>query len=120
MTTTQTDRELDARVSVEVMGWSDAPIALGTPGHPVAVWRDRRGLLQYMVHDWRPTEDARQDVMVLEHIRETWGFNARWRFSRALKNLWHGRAEGTPPIMRYRVGDYARAALAALDAEREG
>lgn len=59
MTTTQTDRELDARVAVEVMGWSDAPIALGTPGHPVAVWRDR-------------------------------------------------------------VGDYARAALAALDAEREG
>lgn len=69
------------------------------------------------------TSDPAADYLVLQHVRETWNKARRYRFERALLLIWQDRrgpgievaGRTIAPLARYCPGDYARAALAALD-----
>lgn len=119
-------RALDVRVAEEVMGWQAAYLLDGNVFAP----RVHDGALEDLDYfetpdrgrmpcGWSPTTCAAEDYEVLEHVRETWGHSQRYVFGIELVGLWRKRTVESKDalVMRYRPGDYSRAALAVLDRE---
>lgn len=132
-----TDRATDARVAEKVMGWQrwEKP---GEHGPEVFHPNTARALERMgYVRTNKPladgaecgpayTSDPAADLSVLEHVRTTWDLPALTQFVAALSGIYAERwradsnrvSPSNPAIehtMYHRVGDYSRAALAALD-----
>lgn len=67
--------------------------------------------------------DPAADYEVLRHVREKWTGMPVLRFAKALRDIWSERkpvadmlCNDADLVLRYTVGDYARAALAAVAA----
>lgn len=96
-------QELDAKVATLVMGLNGDEMLKDEQMFP------RHGALPEY------TTDPRDDYKVLKHVRETWDFNQRYRFSDYLIERMRAR-RCTHPIMAYEPGDYSIAALAVKEA----
>ncbi len=96
-------QELDAKVATLVLGLDGADMLKDEQMFP------RHGALPEY------TTDPRDDYKVLKHVRETWDYHARYRFSIEMVELMRGR-KTAHPIMAYEPGDYSKAALAVKEA----
>jgi hypothetical protein len=109
--------ELAALVAEKVMGWA---VFRDGDVHDRPYVRDRAGLHVYPParehgNTWSPAEYASDDYMVLDHVRASWHRPRLYaRMSELLSDEWSGR-ESWPNELQYRPGDYARAALIALE-----
>ena len=114
------ERELDAEVARKVMGWE-------VHFRNTAFWVDAADANKLCdrvlasVGDWRPSTDPAADYEVLKHVREQWDAEPQAEFKAALEDIWQPRSRSRGGlihfyILAYAVGDYSRAALAALRA----
>jgi hypothetical protein len=125
-TETQADTAAVERLAREVMGWELSPppprsTLRGFKGDPDSLrWWKADGAPVANLAGWDPFADANADLQVLERVRETWGPGRQKELGDQLRLAWMARwgyQADTPEHLRYQAGDYARAALAVLDAQ---
>lgn len=124
------------RLARELMGWTLDDGTVGEHEICPAYWRTPDGEVAGWVRNdpadaieaWNPFADANADVQVLERAREVWTYDRLLDLGRRLAAVWMGgdeverRTRGLAHPrqlgpLRYRVGDYARIVLRALDAD---
>ena len=97
----------------EAMGWRRGAIhTVAVMGRPIPAqrWTDPRGADRAPSALPDPFTDANDDYAVLEWMRDIEEETPRWRAFKDTMLEW-----ATSHSWNYRVGDWARAALAALD-----
>ena len=121
MTDEQAGPELDARVAVEVMGWSYQTFPDGPCPH-VKHWYATSPCPENARHEsWRAkcprfSTDPAADYEVLK-VARAWPHERQDAFGKTLERIWMGRCNGYLPLwlplwsMFYEPGDYSRAAL---------
>lgn len=99
-------QEIDAKVATLVMGLNGAEMLEDEQMFP------NHGALP------RYTTDPCDDYEVLVHVRDTWGFDRMKRLDEEIESIWKHRAhiDLYEHHTRYEPGDYARAALAVVEA----
>lgn len=113
VTDTTTDRELDARIDSELMGyqtwWEQCPV-----DNTWEVYRQTPSGWVDPVDYY--TSNPGADYEVLRHVREKWSRVYQGRFADALYRVWHeDRGYDEEPCMAYEPGDWSRAAIAVID-----
>ena len=119
----RTEREIDLLVASKIMGWPE------TDGLD-SLARLKEQASGYVCDEipyvfpsvgfcgatpWRPTTDAGDDYSVLCHVRETWDGGSRGIFVAFLRQRFEASMrDGENLLEQYRVGDFARAALAVV------
>jgi len=122
-------REQDAKVAEVVMGWR-----IGRPDSTPAFkvdWCMNGSHLVCTLGGFKPTTDPAADYQVLEHVREKWSQTKVCALRDELALMWSRRATerdkqatsvrefAVHGCTQYQPGDYSRAALAAIEKERE-
>jgi hypothetical protein len=111
-------RELDKMVAAAVMGYSR--VGNGWWRTPGGDEYSAEYALMVIPHY---TSDIAADYGVLHYVRENWNLEMQERFTIELNSIWHhrwseawfdGKRPGYPKPLNYEVGDYSRAALAAV------
>ena len=128
-----TDREMEAFVAVQVMGWPEWEFGNASPpSRPYfRRWMLRRGKVPQLVvcredgstNPWEPLLDANADFEVLQRVRESWDTTQQEQFDEAVVTIRERRAEERRenPDWWYAYegllaepGDYTRAAAAVM------
>ena len=117
MSQNRNDVERVERLAREVMGWTEAEWDSDQDRESAYLRAGMRLIWFRTGREWDPFSDANADVQVLERVRGTWQ-----EFSRDETRMrrWYAFKALFTSAVGYEVGDYARAALAVLDATKEG
>jgi hypothetical protein len=120
-------REKDARIAEKVFGWTRHANGRTTEVGEARVdwcfaWVPERfnGDVTHRHRLPHFSRSADADYSVLERVRDSWDGARLAHFGRALSALWaqdSDMATAGLDALSYRVGDYSRAALAALEVE---
>lgn len=107
--------ELDAAIATKVMGWKS--MRIGNTLYWTSDNCERANALT-----WSPTTNPSDDYRVLEHVRETWTGKRLKCFAFELCMMREARVDSSGELggencrdVYSMTGDYARAALAALE-----
>lgn len=116
---------MDALVAEKVMGWTLWRSPCARQCDQPDCWKTgKRVSPTIRIAGWNPSREVQQDYEVLQHVRKHWEVQKQDAFRRELDDILEARYFNSPnrdpdywvsTIMFYEPGDYARAALLAMD-----